>query len=172
MVAFIIFHHNRKGNEKLNLRRRVQEADSSTEGFSDGINLVLSKSVQIFDTQWDSWLACRLFWRHLSLYLCCQKLSAKKEAFSHGAQSRAVVVAHGFRGGKGSGPRGEYSKEQRICLKTHLLGFWNSFRKQMAGNNSARIRRVKRFYQAISKQVASKSFMFNNKVWAIWSLEI
>lgn len=51
MVAFIIFHHNRKGNANLNLVGRVQEADISTEGFSDGINLVLSKCVQIFDTQ-------------------------------------------------------------------------------------------------------------------------
>lgn len=51
MVAFIIFYHNRKGNANLNLGRRVQEADSSTEGFSDGINLVLSKYVQIFDAQ-------------------------------------------------------------------------------------------------------------------------
>lgn len=51
MVAFIIFHHNRKGNANLNLVKRVQEADISTEGFSDGINLVLSKRVQIFDTQ-------------------------------------------------------------------------------------------------------------------------
>lgn len=51
MVAFIIFYHNRKGNANLSLGRRVQEAYSSTEGFSDRINLVLSKYVQIFDTQ-------------------------------------------------------------------------------------------------------------------------
>lgn len=39
-MAFI-FYCDRKGNANLNLG--VQEAQSSTEGFSVGINLVLSK---------------------------------------------------------------------------------------------------------------------------------
>lgn len=49
MTAFIIFYCD-GGNAKLNLGRQVQETYSSTEGFSDGINLVLSKRIQIFDS--------------------------------------------------------------------------------------------------------------------------
>ena len=49
MTAFIVFYLT-GGNANLNLGRRVQDAYSSTEGFSEGINLVLSKCVQIFDS--------------------------------------------------------------------------------------------------------------------------
>lgn len=50
MMAFIIFYCDRKANASLNLGR-VQQAYSSTEGFSDGINVVLSKLCSDFDTQ-------------------------------------------------------------------------------------------------------------------------
>lgn len=42
MMAFISFYCDRKANASLNLGK-VQKAYSSTEGFSDGINVVLSK---------------------------------------------------------------------------------------------------------------------------------
>lgn len=38
------------GKCHLHLGRRVQDAYGSTGGFSDGVNLVLSKCVQIFDS--------------------------------------------------------------------------------------------------------------------------
>lgn len=51
MVAFIIFYGDKKGNENPYLGGRVQEAYSSTEGFSNGVHLVLSKCFQPSDVR-------------------------------------------------------------------------------------------------------------------------
>lgn len=77
-MAFIIFYCDRKGNANLNLGRRVQEAYSSTEGFSNGINLVLSMFIFLTLSKTHDW--CPGCSERTCLYGFAAKHSAKKEA--------------------------------------------------------------------------------------------
>lgn len=79
MMAFIIFYCDRKANASLNLGR-VQQAYSSTEGFSDGMNVVLSKLCSDFGHSVRLMTAAQAVLNAPVSTVCCQTYSAKKEA--------------------------------------------------------------------------------------------
>lgn len=108
---------------------------------------------------------------HLSPELSCQTYSAKKEASSHGAQSRDAVVPQRVGGGTGSGPRADCSKELRLLSdilapipQTLSESQWQiTTILQRPGASRDFYYHLELF---ISKSVRSKSYTVENKVQA------
>lgn len=162
MVAFKIFYGDRKGNENLNLVGRVQEAYSTTEGFSSGEHVWLPASASSLLTHGRTHGRCPGCSKCTCLYSFPANHPARKDA-PYWSAERTATIPYRFRG---SISRGAESAQK------NWLWFWKlSESKQQViilywpkNRDFAKL--------VIFKPVISKSYIFMSTVEPPWVLHV
>lgn len=127
LMAFGIFAWQ-EGSANLHLGRRVQDAYGPTGEFSDGVNLVLSKCVQIFDSVRLMPGAQAVLNAPVSMALL-PNIFCQKGSFLAWCAERSCGSTTQMEGRQREWAKRKNIKSSWACLRTYLLRFLKLFRK-------------------------------------------